>query len=228
MLAALVITSFVTSFTGLSRYQFLAPLHFAALAWGETTAWIGWRLGRLPFIPELSSELVNTVVFFSVIGIPSGIVSSRLIYENILVQIGKWSSNPKTVKELAANFVLISVVVPFSLLRLIGAFSVPTVAFLISQVAFDPARPTTELDEIIDFDGDHYWTVRITITALILIPFLVSLYSLKGYAKGLFTIVSLLGALELLYWANAPGLPMWIDAYVCEFSDNPSSSCKTH
>jgi hypothetical protein len=69
--AAVTLSAVVPNFIELGRFQYLLGIHLLIVAWSEVASRIGTLVGRLPFVPPLSSEVVSSFVFALSIALPA-------------------------------------------------------------------------------------------------------------------------------------------------------------
>lgn len=67
---ALALTALVPTFIDLSRYEFLRAFHAVIVGWNLVTEKLGEIIGEIPFIPQISGEVVSTLIFIISIGLP--------------------------------------------------------------------------------------------------------------------------------------------------------------
>jgi len=68
--AAFALTSLVPLLFDFSRYELLRALHAIIVGWNIALTKIGQFIGKFPFIPELSSDVMNTIIFISSVTLP--------------------------------------------------------------------------------------------------------------------------------------------------------------
>lgn len=152
-------------------------------------AWIGDIIGILPFIPKLSSEFINTVVFFLTILFPLSV--------GVAISIIKLFNY---IEEIADNEIKIPIILKLFSISLnfiiIFVFSKAYYSFLIGDL-----KP------------------GIIVFILSLFIFTLYLFYLKyvpGYFRGLVAAVGFIFTIEILYLVSIPGLSDYINNLSCE------------
>lgn len=60
---AVTLTALVPNIVDLSRYEFLRAFHALIVGWNVVAARLGYIIGKIPFVPELSGEVISTFFF---------------------------------------------------------------------------------------------------------------------------------------------------------------------
>ena len=72
-LAAMAVAAAVPNVTDLSRFELLRAFHALVVSWNDVMAAIGGWIGKLPFVPRISAEIINSVVFGFTISAPAAL-----------------------------------------------------------------------------------------------------------------------------------------------------------
>jgi hypothetical protein len=174
--------------------------------WGSFAAWVGGLIGRIPFLPHIDGPIVTATLFASAIGVPAAYhlwESKWLARETPLPM----AAPPRAVRlyQHLVNYIQ-------SLLIL----TIPVTAAFVFLVAVGYTRnplldmPTLEIAAFDAFFNQAAVFYGYFFTFTLALAFVVALIFMKGYAKGLFTVVTLIIALQLLYYLNTPGVAEFI------------------
>lgn len=80
MLCAIsIIAVVVPQFLSLSRYEFLRAIHVVIVGWNEIASRVGRVIGEIPYIPDLSAEVINLIVFLFSFCVPLMITDYRYL-----------------------------------------------------------------------------------------------------------------------------------------------------
>ena len=71
VVTAVTLAALVPNFVNLSRYEFLRAFHAVIVSWNVLTTKIGQLIGKIPYLPEISGEMVSTLAFTLSICVPS-------------------------------------------------------------------------------------------------------------------------------------------------------------
>lgn len=93
--AAITLSAVVPNFIELGRFQYLLGIHLLIVAWGEVASRVGTLIGRLPFVPPLSSELVSSLVFTFSIVLPASAAFVISQFQDLNQARAKQEKNPK-------------------------------------------------------------------------------------------------------------------------------------
>lgn len=191
--AAISLVSLIPNITGFTKFEFLHAITAAIAGWNKLASYLGDLIGTIPFVPELSSTVINSIaILFTTIAPP-------LIYSASYILFSKE-------KYFRSSFVIFSLYMLFEGGRISYNLMVNIDNGIIGYTSVGP----------------DYSSVFENITGLLFVAifFIYSLFAVPNYAKGFFTVMTFLITLQILYFLNTPWLIDSVNNLSCaEYSE---------
>lgn len=220
--AAWFISTAIPNLVDMDRYEALRVLHAAIVGWNRVAAGIGDLVGRLPLLPHLSANAVNAFFFASTVGGPA----AYLFIAQRKARIAKYQKpRPARPSGFWAKIGYEYATIPVAVFRyfaktsrgswilVIGfafaAFFVPGYAyFMISEgIVYGQVQNPSALETF------FYWFFIIRISLFEAILLNIAFFEVKGFAKGVFTFVTCLLALEVMYLVGGPEFRDFVSSF---------------
>ncbi|RYY97632.1 MAG: hypothetical protein EON61_20100 [Alphaproteobacteria bacterium] len=181
---------------GLQSYEAAHVIHALVVGWSEVARQIGELIGLIPFLPPLSAGVVNTIVFMGTVTIPA-LFGIRKFWSPVdLPDRPRWL-------RYVTNWLL-----PLLLGYL---FIFGTIVFQGADIfSLTLKQPVPVSSTILQFISEGQ---RLSIFFLCVVMQFVIACWLSAFRKGALTLVGLLLAAELLYFAPIAGpfVKTWAD-----------------
>ena len=184
-LTAGALLSLIPSFTGFSRYEFLRAVNAFIIQWNIIAGFLGSYLGRIPFIPELSSTMVNALVLVGSIYFP--------LYGYGLLRI-------------RARYKMIAKTVTFVFLSM---FTFPLFTYTFYLAIKGVKVPVSRIDWYISLVILGFMVAaagRTIVFNCLYIP---------GYGKGIVSVIAFILTLQIFYVLNVPKIVEDINRLSC-------------
>ena len=183
-LTAGALVSLIPSFTGFSRYEFLRAVNAFIVQWNNIAGFVGSYIGRIPYIPDLSPAMVNSLVI--------SILTYTPIITYYVIRLVRYEHQKKD------HFT------PFVLILAVGVM-----AFFLNY----------SIDKINNYKSTTEWffalsTLLVSIVHVAMFIRTNCLY-VPGYGKGLFSTLSLIFTLQVIYLLNIPFVVEGINNLSC-------------
>lgn len=186
---AMSVAELVPKFTSIERFEFLRAFHALLVQWNHIAAWLGRLVGYLPFLPSLSVDVVNAIVFASSFGIPSGYY---LMYKDpyTLRKEEEYGESPESAKRLIVAFIT-------------GLFFCIYIWIIAIRLDF--------------LTGSYFSAAFFSISTLLILRavFLPALLNMEGYKRGFVYTLTFIATLQCCYWLNTP----WLKAEINRLAD---------
>lgn len=206
IVAAFLLVSILPAITDISRFKWLTAFHLAAVAWDQTMAGIGLLIGKLPYVPDVPAVVVDGFIFFSAIGLPIFIALFRSSSQ-IVEHHTRNTFSPQNFSIFGLVYsILVLILMAFSL---ISNFFILTVLYILTKYY------SLDVNE---------WQLVVLISCYLAL-FYYALKNIRGYAKGLFFVVTFCLAVEVLYLISHPNFSFWIDSFICSYAESPGDVC---
>lgn len=211
---AIALAQLVPQFLDLSRSEFLRAAHALLIAWHSVAASVGELIGRIPFLPPLSAFDVNALLFAAAFGLPSSFALVRAGWSAPLFQ-----NSPLFCVGWRAFLIVLGLLL---LIASLGAYSLlasPHVHHRIDAMLNPVPGVMTAAPSLRQI-------TNISMLVLLLLSFvvalIVALFTIRGYARGLFVAVTFVLALQVLYLLDAPILSEFINHWSAQAIDGRS------
>lgn len=217
-MAAFLLVDLVARLLDLSRYESVKIIHAVLLLWNEAASLVGTFIGLLPFVPKISAELVNVILFSVTLFGP--------IYVGAIYALFNWHFTAENedgdeyrvhgfFPKLVWVFEYISSIIIVVFMSLSG-----TVAYAMIITQDDP------MGYILDYVPVVPWLVMSGVGVLM---FAAVVKMVPSYGRGVLTVALFFTALEGLYFTPILSEPIanWADSVIenhsCKLKKQPSN-----
>jgi hypothetical protein len=174
--------------TDLSRFDFIRAGQAQQLAWNDAAAWLGRMVGKAPWLPDLSGDVVTALIFAASLGAPVGYVLAVFLFPDGRPSAWTFDKPPPPIGSEAPNAGGLIFCVLF--------------ATTASFAAFLAAATAWREDLLFPF----------LYSGLTVYMFVAACLLLHGFLRGVLLLLTFMGAFQALYWLSTPGLADWVNA----------------
>lgn len=222
---AFLLFALIPEVTSVERYDFLRFVHAIIVGWNGLASLVGNLLGELPFVPAVDPDMVNTVLFAGAFGAPSAIALMMRGkgyvdwgYERAKEALEKMFSS-RTLARIpwfkAVYFRALELYVE-NLGSVFTRLNLALVVLLVPALFYWVVANGNSVSSVLDpSDADYPLRVLLVATSslIFVLFFFVALITFRGLAKGIFTAVTCVLTLEVLYFLNAPIIAQLVDTF---------------
>lgn len=206
--AAVVIASLVEKITDFSRFEFLRAIHAAIVGWETLARIVGKLIGEIPYIPELSPNVVNALLFVSSVGIPSAFAGFKYITDDY--------DEKEFIKYVFSIF---------------WGISLSLLLVYISFEAFKNLSLSMEGEGVVGWYRVNKWQCIRCVFGIsfgflfIFMMFLRSFLYLPGFSRGVVHVCVFLITVEVLYLLEVPWVHEQINGFACDVLADGYEGC---
>jgi hypothetical protein len=192
--AAIALSLFASTFTDLSRFEFLRAVHALLLAWSDAAAWLGRLIGMAPWLPDLSGDVVAALVLAASLGAPIGYALATFLFPSGRSPAWTFDEDEPSIGSTSPSAGGLIFCVPLGM----------TASFAAFLMAVEAWR------EDLSFPLLH--------SGLIFYMFVAGCFLLRGFLRGVLILLAFMGVFLALTWLSTPGLADWVNAATANVS----------
>jgi hypothetical protein len=191
--AAFSVISFLPLIVDLSNFEILRAFRALTYSWHQFVTWVDESVGQyFRWWPDTYVGTLNYAAIGLAVSLPVTWALFRPFFMNE-------PEAPKSRNRFELSSFVLALITP-----VIRTFP-PIVLLVLIWVSLSPI---VLLDYIYfrNYDGLFWFALSIFV-----VVFSIALLELKGYAKGLWAVLSFFASMQILYEVNAPGVASWIN-----------------